>query len=113
MPLEQAQYPCKYRNNRLMAKWKKGESGNPAGRPKGARDRLSQAVYKEILEDWAENGAEVIRKVRAVQPALYLQAVIRLVPTAHDLTLDDARKAISEYSTEELAELIGAGKKAA
>ena len=33
-----------------MAKWKKGESGNPAGRPKGARDRQKEEL-RAIIRD--------------------------------------------------------------
>ena len=93
--------------------WKKGQSGNPAGRPKGAKDQLSRAVYQGMLEDWAEHGLEVIQKVREKKPELYLQAVIRLVPTSHDLTFDDARRSIDEYTTEELAGMVAAVGKAA
>jgi hypothetical protein len=98
---------CKYRRNTYMARWQKGQSGNPAGRPKGARDALSQAVYKEMLEDWGKHGLATIKQVRETRPELYLQSIIRLVPTAHDLTLDDTRRAISEYSNEELAGMVG------
>ena len=95
-----------------MAKWKKGESGNPAGRPPGARDRLSQAVYKEVLEDWSKNGLGVIQKAREKRPELYLQAVIRLVPTRYDMTVSDVdHRSVIEYSTAELLEVIEAGRK--
>jgi hypothetical protein len=90
-----------------MAKWTKGTSGNPAGRPKGARDQLSQKVYQEMLADFAKHGLATIKQVRETRPELYLQSIIRLVPTAHDLTLDDTRRAISEYSTEELGGMLG------
>ena len=74
--------------------WTKGQSGNPAGRPKGARDQLSQAVYKEMLEDWSKHGLDTIKQVREKRPEIYLQAVIRLVPTTHDLTLDGTEEPV-------------------
>ena len=70
-------------------------------------------MYQEILEDWADHGPAVIAQVREKRPELYLQAVIRLVSTAHDLTVDDIRLSISELSTDELADLVGAKEKAA
>jgi len=98
--------------DQALAKWKKGQSGNPAGRPPGARDRLSEAVYKDMLEDWSENGLGVIQKVREKRPELYLQAVIRLVPTRYDMTVSDVdHRSVIEYSTAELLEIIEAGPK--
>ena len=94
-----------------MARFKPGQSGNPAGRPKGAKDKLSQAVYDEMLKDWAKHGLEVIQKVRDKKPELYLQAIIRLVPTSHEIAMDDFRQSVSEFSPEELAAML-AGKAA-
>ncbi len=90
--------------------WKPGQSGNPKGRPKGARDKLSEAVYKQMMEDWAEHGLAVIAKVRESKPELYLQAIIRLVPTSHEIELGDFRQSVSEFSTDELLAAIKAGK---
>ena len=92
--------------------WKKGQSGNPAGRPKGARDKLSQAVYEEMIEDWAEHGSAVIEKVRESKPELYLQAVIRLVPASHHVDLNSANRSLSEIPNDEIGELLKAGKAA-
>jgi len=65
----------------VSSRWKPGQSGNPAGRPKGSRDQLTESVYREFLEDWNKNGAAAIAKMRESKPELYVQAAIRLVPT--------------------------------
>ncbi len=86
--------------------WAKGQSGNPAGRPKGSRDALSNAVYKLIAEDWAEHGAEVIAKVRENKPEQYLQVVARLMPSAHEVFVEDGGprfNTVKELSDEELS----------
>ena len=36
-------------------KWQKRESGNPSGRPKGARNLLSESVRKELIIYLDEN----------------------------------------------------------
>src|SRR6266487_349484 len=33
-------------------RWLPGESGNPAGRPVGARQKLAEAIIRDICEDW-------------------------------------------------------------
>ena len=49
--------------------WKPGQSGNPRGRPKGARNKLSEALLTEVLADWEAHGADIIRRVREEEPA--------------------------------------------
>ena len=59
--------------------WQKGQSGNPAGRPKGARNLLSESVLKELISHWEENGLDAIDRTCKEQPAAYLRAVLSLV----------------------------------
>ena len=42
--------------------WQKGQSGNPNGRPKGARNRLSESVLSELITHWEEHGFLVMTK---------------------------------------------------
>ncbi len=36
--------------------WKPGQSGNPAGRPVGSRNRLSEKFIADLAEHWQANG---------------------------------------------------------
>ena len=54
--------PEKHRG--LREPWKPGESGNPAGRPKGSRNELSEEFVAEVYADWCEHGAVAIQTVR-------------------------------------------------
>jgi hypothetical protein len=60
--------------------WKKGESGNPAGRKPGSRNRLSEAFLNSLEADFEQHGAGVIAKVRVESPAVYLKVVANLMP---------------------------------
>ena len=68
--------------------WQKGQSGNPAGRPKGARNRLSESVLKELISHWEENGKDAIDRTCKEQPAAYLRAVLSLVPKDFAMTVE-------------------------
>ncbi len=60
--------------------WRPGQSGNPAGRPKGARSKLSEVVLEEVFADFQAHGAEAVRRVREQSPEKYLTLVASLVP---------------------------------
>jgi hypothetical protein len=61
-------------------RFKPGKSGNPAGRPKGARNKVSETLLEALALDFDVHGREVIEKVRSEKPHEYLKIVASLVP---------------------------------
>jgi hypothetical protein len=53
---------------------------NGGGRPKGAKNRLSDVLLSIVVDDFIEHGAEAIAQLRQKDPATYLRLVASLVP---------------------------------
>jgi hypothetical protein len=86
--------------------FKKGQSGNPKGRPKGSRNRLTDSVLKKIAEDFAAHSDEVLERVRNEEPALYLKFIISLLPRELVMQFEQNRSSeASQLTTEELMSL--------
>jgi len=60
--------------------YKPGQSGNPAGRPKGARNALGEAFIEAMHEDFKENGVAAIIAVRTEKPDQYLKVIASILP---------------------------------
>ena len=60
--------------------FKPGQSGNPAGRPLGARSKFSQAFHEDLLKIWSEEGERAMRKVAKHDPATFVRVAASLMP---------------------------------
>ena len=77
--------------------------GNPAGRVRGSRNALSEAVICALLRDFREHSQRAIAKVRETQPSAYLKILALLVPRKLKL---EQRNAIAGLSDEQLEAMI-------
>ena len=82
----------------------KGTSGNPAGRPRGARGRFSEGLVTDFAQDWAQHGAEVIARVRKDDPTAYLSIACRLVP--REFLIETSDGDVMHMSDEELLAIV-------
>jgi hypothetical protein len=82
-------------------KFQKGKPGGP-GRPKGGRNRLSEALLSMLAKDFEEFGEEAIRTVRRDHPETYLRVAASLVPkelVVADKTHEEALRELAQDDT--------------
>ena len=68
--------------------FKPGQSGNPKGRPKSARSKLSESFISGLAKVYDEMGEDAIRRVAVSEPDKFLTVVGKLVPKEDSLTVD-------------------------
>jgi len=58
----------------------KGVSGNPAGRPKGARSKLGERFLTDLAEAWAEHGKPALLTAAKTEPVAFIKVVSSILP---------------------------------
>lgn len=80
-----------------------GMSGNPGGKPIGARNRIQGDFMREIAEDFAQHGKDAIQRCRDEKPEVYLRAIASMMPKE----IHDSR-ALEDLTEDELVTGIAA-----
>jgi hypothetical protein len=80
--------------------FKVGNAGGP-GRPVGARSKLNELAVALLHEDFAQHGADVIRRVREQKPEVYLASIVSLLPRR----TERVESPLIDISDDELAQL--------
>jgi hypothetical protein len=60
--------------------YRPGQSGNPNGRPRGARNRLAGELLEALADDFSQHGVAAVQKVRETDPTAYLRITTGLLP---------------------------------
>ena len=99
---------------RNLVPFKPGQSGNPKGRPKGARNRLGTQFLEALETDFNQFGPQAIALVREKKPEVYVRVVADLLPKEANINVDAGEAfvklwgRISDGLGEELADSLDA-----
>src|SRR5262245_59709045 len=92
------------RQKSLGPAWQPGQSGNPAGRPLGSRNKLNEKFILALHDDFVQHGAKVIEQVRKEKPDIYLKVIASILP--RELHVKDG-SLFDGMSNEQLDEILG------
>ena len=65
--------------------FKPGQSGNPAGKPKGAKNKLTEAFWRDFAEAWKARGRAALEEVANKDPATFIRVAASLMPKELDI----------------------------
>lgn len=65
-----------------------GASGNPKGRPKGNRNKLSEEFIGDLHAEWQTSGPASLQRVAAMDPVAFVKVVASVIPAKLDSTLN-------------------------
>ena len=76
--------------------FKPGQSGNPLGRPKGARSKFSEAFIADLAALWETQGTAVLERVARDDPSTLLRVAAGLMPSDISLTVGVSAEAFAQ-----------------
>jgi hypothetical protein len=86
--------------------WQRGVSGNPAGRPRGSRNALTEEVISALLRDFKKHGEKAVAQVRRDNPGMWLKVIAMLIPREHKVEHHNLIKELSDEQLEVMIEYI-------
>jgi hypothetical protein len=84
--------------------WKPGQSGNPAGRPIGARAKISERLLADLSDVWNEHGASVLQRLAVTDPGKLATIAYGLLPRDIFIKVENTDP-LSQLDDEALADL--------
>jgi hypothetical protein len=60
--------------------WVAGRSGNPAGRPQGSRQKISERLLSDLADVWEKHGRSVLARLAVDEPGKLASIAYGLLP---------------------------------
>jgi Family of unknown function (DUF5681) len=76
----------KHRQRGLIP-WKPGQSGNPKGRPRGSRNKLSEEFFRDLCDVWQAFGKPALETMAMLYPVEFVRMVASLMPREPEATI--------------------------
>jgi hypothetical protein len=70
----------------LRPPWQPGTSGNPGGKPTGARNKVTANFLRDLVDLWERRGKEILDKAADKDPVGVMRAILQLIPKQVEAT---------------------------
>ena len=88
------------KKQRNLIPYKPGQSGNPKGRPKGSRNKLSEQFFRDLCDVWEAFGKPALMAMAWTDPVAFVRVVASLIPRELEATIPPVAERMSDAQLE-------------